>query len=99
MDVGQQRQPSNLHKGNLATYKDRRNKTTTFSYDALDRLSGSIYADATSTTFGYSYPAGGLAEIAITEGSNTITRRCDNRDRLSYEITPQGRIDYPKKSS
>jgi RHS repeat-associated protein len=82
------------NKGNLAIYKDRRNKTTTYSYDALDRLSGTIYADATSTTLGYSYPAGGLAEIAITEGSNTITRRFDNRDRLSYEVTPQGRIDY-----
>jgi YD repeat-containing protein len=82
------------NKGNLATYKDRRNKTTTFSYDALDRLSGTIYADATSTTFGYSYPAGGLAEMTMTEGTNTITRRFDNRDRLSYEITPQGRIDY-----
>ena len=34
------------NKGNLATYKERRNKTTTFSYDALDRLSGTIYADA-----------------------------------------------------
>jgi RHS repeat-associated protein len=82
------------NKGNLATYKDRRNKTTTFSYDALDRLSGTIYADATSTTFGYSYPAGGLAEMMMTEGTNTITRRFDNRDRLSYEVTPQGRIDY-----
>jgi RHS repeat-associated protein len=82
------------NKGNLATYKDRRNKTTTFSYDALDRLSGTIYADATSTTFGYSYPAGGLAEMTMTEGTNTITRRFDNRDRLSYEVTPQGRIDY-----
>jgi RHS repeat-associated protein len=82
------------NKGNLATYKDWRNKTTTFSYDALDRLSGTIYADATSTTFGYSYPAGGLAEMTMTEGTNTITRRFDNRDRLSYEVTPQGRIDY-----
>jgi RHS repeat-associated protein len=82
------------NKGNLATYKDRRNKTTTFNYDALDRLSGTIYADATSTTFGYSYPARGLAEMTMTEGTNTITRRFDNRDRLSYEVTPQGRIDY-----
>jgi RHS repeat-associated protein len=82
------------NKGNLATYKDRRNKTTTFSYDALDRLSGTIYADATSTTFGYSYPAGGLAEMTMTEGTKVITRRFDNRDRLSYEVTPQGRIDY-----
>jgi RHS repeat-associated protein len=82
------------NKGNLATYKDRRNKTTTFSYDALDRLSGTIYADATSTTFGYSYPAGGLAEMTMSEGTKVITRRFDNRDRLSYEVTPQGRIDY-----
>jgi RHS repeat-associated protein len=81
-------------KGNLATYTDRRSQQTTFSYDALDRMAGTTYADASSTTFGYSYPAGGLAEMTMTEGTNTITRRFDNRDRLSYEITPQGRIDY-----
>jgi RHS repeat-associated protein len=81
-------------KGNLATYTDRRNQKTTFAYDARDRLSSAIYADATSTTYGYSYPAGGLVDVTTTEGSSVITRRLDSRDRLSYELTPQGRIDY-----
>jgi RHS repeat-associated protein len=81
-------------KGNLASYKDRKNQLTTLSYDALDRLSSITYADNTSTTFGYSFPTGGFSEMTMIEGANVITRRFDNRDRLSYEITPQGRIDY-----
>lgn len=38
--------------GNFIQFKDRKNQTTTFVYDALNRRTGATYPDATAT-FGY----------------------------------------------
>ena len=83
-----------VYNGNdrLIQRTDRKNQITTFGYDALDRRISALYADASTTN--WTWDAGNRVTQIVDSLSGTITRSFDGLDRLSYEITPQGRVDY-----
>lgn len=68
--------------GNLKTSKDARNKTATYSYDALDRTTQIAYVDQ---TIAYGYDTG-------SNGIGRLTSASDSAHSLSFSYDPQGRV-------
>src|SRR6185503_3374070 len=68
----------------LLTKTDRKNVTTTYSYDALSRLNGKTYSDGTTPAVTYTYnTAGQLATAA--NGTDTLTWTYDLAGQLVSE--------------
>ena len=78
--------------GNLTQFTDRKNQQSTFSYDALNRRTGTQYADGSSTSF--TFGSVGRLSRATDSIAGTIELSYDTLDRLVKEITPQGVVTY-----
>jgi YD repeat-containing protein len=87
-----------LH-GNLTSWTDRKGQVTTYTYDALGRLTlvgydttgtPPTYASSVTTT----YDAGDRATELVDSAAGTISRTYDLLDRLTEEETPEGTVDY-----
>jgi len=61
-------------------------------WNPLNRPKGITWADGSTTTL--TWDAGNRLTQVVDSIKGTITRRWDDLDRLSYEQTPQGRLDY-----
>jgi RHS repeat-associated protein len=93
--------------GRLSHRQDFAGKTTTYAYDVLDRLKSKT-ADATHPSLvhshaiarvEYDYDATGAREAARTYNASglllyTETTPRDERGRIDYKDTPEGRLDY-----
>nr|MBV6628515.1 RHS repeat protein [Oceanococcus sp. HetDA_MAG_MS8] len=80
------------NNGNVITRVDRKGQHTSYSYDALDRLTRVVYADGGQVDL--VWDAGDrLIELSDSVGG-VITRSYDLRDRLVREVTPQGEVRY-----
>jgi YD repeat-containing protein len=77
---------------NPENFTDRKGQITGYQYDPLDRLKLATYPDLSTTTYGYG--AGNRLRTAADSLNGTITRAYDNLDRLTQELTPQGRLNY-----
>ncbi len=78
--------------GNPRQVRDRKGQVTQTVFDPLNRPKVITWADASTTTF--TWDAGNRLVQVVDSISGTITRSWDELDRLNYEQTPQGRIDY-----
>jgi YD repeat-containing protein len=81
--------------GNLSTKKDFNGKTTTYTYDTLNRLLRKIPdASLNQTTIVFTYnPTGTRASMLDASGTTTYSSY-DNRDRLKTKVTPEGTVNY-----
>jgi YD repeat-containing protein len=70
--------------------RDRKGQVTTTTFDPLNRPSLVTWADSSTTTL--TWDLGNRLTQVVDSISGTITRQWV--DRLQYEQTPQGRIDY-----
>jgi RHS repeat-associated protein len=77
---------------NIVQYTDRKNQTSIFTYDNLNRRISASYADGSSTSFIYDSVGRRAAVTDLVSG--TIQFGYDNLDRLSQGTTPQGTIVY-----
>lgn len=68
--------------GNLKTSKDARNKTSTYSYDALNRVTQLALGDRTIT---YAYDAG-------ANGVGRLSAATDANHSVTYSYDPLGRV-------
>jgi YD repeat-containing protein len=73
--------------GNRLTLKDPLNRTTTFTYDALDRLTTIDYSDAGTPDVGYGYDRHGN-RTSMQDGIGTTTYAHDELDRLLSVTSP-----------
>ncbi len=78
--------------GNLLSKVDRKNQTTSYTYDGLNRLQTITYADSSSITI--TWDAGNRPTQFADTVNGTITRQYDGLDRLTEEVNPQGQLDY-----
>jgi len=77
--------------GNLAVATDQLNRTTTFSYDALNRLTGIDYSDPGTVDVGYGYDANDN-RTSMTDGTGTSSYTYDELDRLLSVTTPGPKV-------
>jgi RHS repeat-associated protein len=73
--------------GNVLTRKDARNKTTTFTYDALNRLTKASYATGVATVLEYD---GGTAGAPNAKGR--LTKLTDESGTTAYSYDGFGRV-------
>jgi RHS repeat-associated protein len=73
--------------GNVKTRKDSRNKTTTYTYDALNRLTLAAYATGVSTAFEYD---GGTAGAPNAKGR--LTKITDESGITTYSYNGFGQV-------
>jgi RHS repeat-associated protein len=71
---------------------DRKQQVTTFTYDAMNRLTKVVDADASTTT--YAYDVGNRLRKVVDSVSGTVTLEYDGLDRLTEVSSPQGTIRY-----
>ncbi|TMQ10355.1 MAG: RHS repeat protein [Deltaproteobacteria bacterium] len=76
--------------GNVISYTNRRNGTTTFSYDPLNRLQTAT-ADNKTTT--WSYDSLGMW-IAVSNDESTDTLRNDTDDRLAEAVSVRAGVRF-----
>jgi RHS repeat-associated protein len=79
------------NNGNLQTVTHFNNVTTTYTYDALNRLLSR--ATPGETTVSFTYTATGKRHT-MTDQSGTTTYSYDSMDRLSSKATPEGTLGY-----
>lgn len=79
------------NNGNLATVTHFNSVTTTYSYDQLNRLLSRSTAGEATVSFTYT-PTGQYA--TSTDASGTTTYNCDNMDRITSKVTPEGTLNY-----
>lgn len=65
---------------------------TRHTYDALDRLTSTTYADG--STIGISYDTANRPTQFADSANGTITLAYDNRDRVTQVTTPKGSVAY-----
>lgn len=80
------------NNGNLISATDRKGQTTSYSYDALNRLTDIQYADGGQIQFTWD-AADRLTQIDDST-TGLISREYDERDRLIRETSPQGEVSY-----
>jgi YD repeat-containing protein len=80
--------------GNLVSLKHFNGKTTTYTYDSLNRLLTRV-PDATLSepTVTFTYTATGK-RATMADGSGTTTYFYDSLDRLETKDTPEGTLSY-----
>jgi len=74
--------------GNVVRMIDRRGQATTYSYDLLDRLTQTKYADG--STVADTYDDGNRLLKLIDSKTGTITNAYDGLDRLTSQTDPVG---------
>ncbi len=72
---------------NPLTMVDPLSKTTTFGYDALNRLTSITYSDGQTPNVSYSYDANNN-RTAMQDGTGTTSYSLDERDRLTAVTSP-----------
>jgi RHS repeat-associated protein len=72
--------------GSRLTATDPLGQTTTFAYDALNRLTGIDYADAATPDVAYAYDANGN-RTSMTDGTGTTTYLVDEAGRIESVTT------------
>jgi len=75
--------------GNLIKLTDAANRTTTYSYDADNRLTHIAYSDGKTPDVSYEYDADG-DRTTMTDGSGTTTYTYDLFDRLTEATNGHG---------
>jgi len=78
--------------GYLKQFTDRRGISTNFTYDALSRRIQATFGNESSIS--YSYDGGGRLTRTIDSATGPISRLHDGLDRLTLEVTPEGRVAY-----
>jgi len=82
----------------MVQFTDRRNKVTTLTYDALDRLSFIGYGTRSGPTYestvSNTYDAGNRLTQALDSVTGTITVNYDGLDRVTSESGPRGAVSY-----
>lgn len=73
--------------GNPLSATDPLGQTTTFTHDALNRLTGIDYSDAGTPDVAYAYDANGN-RTSITDGTGTTTYQVDGAGRLVSVTSP-----------
>jgi RHS repeat-associated protein len=82
--------------GNLASHTDRKNQVATFAYDVLNRRSGAMFPDATTT---YAYDAAGRLTQASDSVGGTISNTYDVLNRITSHIQPTDTVSYTYDAS
>ena len=87
--------------GNVTKFTDRRGKVTSYTYDALNRVTFAGYGMTRhGQTFNFessvtnTYDAGSRLTSAADTVAGTTTLTYDGLDRILSETTPQGAISY-----
>jgi RHS repeat-associated protein len=94
MPAGQSQTRNYDAAGNLTTLIDYNGHTTTYEYDALNRLITKIPDAATGDVkVTFTYTATGK-RWTMADASGTTTYAYDNLDRLITKATPQGTLTY-----
>jgi len=73
--------------GNLSVATDQLNRTTSFGYDALNRLTGIDYSDPGTADASYGYDANDN-RTSMTDGTGATSYTYDELDRLLSVTTP-----------
>lgn len=73
--------------GNRLTTTDPLGQTTSFAYDALNRLTGVDYSDPATADVTYAYDAGGN-RASMTDGTGTTSYEVDEVGRLTTVTSP-----------
>ena len=73
--------------GNRLTLLDPLGRTTTFGYDALNRLTSLTYSDGVTPTVSYTYDAHGN-RTGMTDGVGSTSYTYDEQDRLLSVTSP-----------
>ncbi|MCC6174086.1 MAG: hypothetical protein IT305_02175 [Chloroflexi bacterium] len=76
--------------GNRASVVDQLGRTTSYSYDRLNRLTGIDYADAATPDVSYTYDANG-SRLTMVDGTGTTTYQYDEQGRLLGVTSPGAR--------
>lgn len=77
-------------RGNIKTVTNPRNKTTTFSYDVMDRLTGTLYPDGTQES--YRYDKNGNMTKLSTPTPSEFSFTFDGNDSRTTLKSPLGKI-------
>jgi RHS repeat-associated protein len=84
--------------GNVTQTTDRNGHVTTFRYDELNRVLFKGFATQPGSKFdstiSYAYDAGGRLIQSIDSLTGTITDSYDGLNRLTSEVTPEGKLSY-----
>ncbi len=89
--------------GNALTSKDARNRTTTYTYDVLHRLTKAAYGDGSSSTYVYDQGANGVGRLTsmtdpgpiTTSWTYTAMGQSPPRPRPSAAVLPPEPISSP----
>jgi RHS repeat-associated protein len=76
----------------LTGITDANNNATTYQYDALKRLSATVFPNSAQES--YTYYADGLMKTKTDRKNQTITYTYDAQKRLTRKAYPAGLIDY-----
>ena len=85
---------------NVCRKTDAKGVSTTYTYDALDRLTSKTYSDGSTPTVTYSYDQGGAAALALgrrtqmTDGSGSETYTYDTDGRITKLTKVVGTASY-----
>jgi YD repeat-containing protein len=80
--------------GNLASLTDFNGKTTTYTYDVMNRLLSKIPDPSLGEpTESFTYTATGK-RASMTDASGTTTYTYESQDRLKTKASPQGTLSY-----
>lgn len=66
--------------------------TTTFSYDALNRLTGKTYTDPNTPSISYFYDQTSYNGLTITNGKGRRTGMSDSSGQTAWSFDPAGRV-------
>jgi RHS repeat-associated protein len=81
--------------GNMATRTDFNRKTTTYSYDTLNRLLSKVPDPSLGeSTISFTYTPTGQRLSIVDASGTTNYSSYDNRDRVLTKATPEGTLNY-----
>jgi YD repeat-containing protein len=81
--------------GNLKTKTDAKGQLTTYSYDALNRLTQAVYTGGQTINYTYDQGVNGLGRLTtITDSTGSTSYAYDNRGRVSSEARTINAITY-----
>jgi RHS repeat-associated protein len=90
----------NLCSGNpsaVCRRKDARNVTTTYTYDALNRLTAKVYSDSTASVT-YSYDQTSCNSLTIANGKGRRTCMSDGSGQTAWSYDAAGRFVTEKRT-
>jgi len=83
---------------NVCRKMDGRSITTTYTYDALNRLTGKIYSDGTTHSVTYSYDQSSANGLTITNGIGRLTSMTDGSGTTAWSYDADGRVVTEKRT-